>query len=84
MTSRDPNSAFVTRTRGPDTWAGKRNANASMNPCEARHARFPSDQRHDRASPPDQDGPFLVRGRRRRNGEQPLRNLLTSYVRGTA
>ena len=30
MTSRDPNSAFVTRTRSPDTWIGERNTNASM------------------------------------------------------
>jgi len=35
MTSRDPNSAFVTRTRDPDTWVGERNTNASITLAKA-------------------------------------------------
>ena len=73
MTTRDPNSAFVTRARSPDTWTGKRNANASMNLAkpDPRASRTTIDTTVPR--PPDQDQPFLVRGRRRRNGKQPLR-----------
>ena len=83
MTSRVPNSAFVTRARSPDTWTGKR-ANASMNLAKPDPRASPNNHRHDRASPRTKIGAFWCGDAAVATASNHSVNLLTSHVRGTA
>ena len=84
MTSRDPSSAFVTRARSPDTWTGKRNANASMNLAkpDPRASRTTIDTTVPR--PRTKIGPFWCGDAAVATAINHSVNLLTSHVRGTA
>jgi hypothetical protein len=84
MTSRDPNSAFVMRAPSPDTWTGKRNANASMNLAKPgpHSSRTTTDTTVPR--PLTKIGPFWCGDAAVATASNHSVNLLTSHVRGTA